>query len=64
MPVIQITMIEGRTQDQKSAMYREVTDAVQRTLGSPPESVRIIVNEVPRTHFAVAGIAKSESSKT
>lgn len=59
MPILNITLIEGRTQAQKDAMYREVTDAVVRSLGAPAESVRIIVNEIPAGDFAAAGVSKA-----
>ncbi|UKJ76550.1 2-hydroxymuconate tautomerase [Azospirillum brasilense] len=62
MPIVNITLIKGRPQDKKAAMYREVTDAIHRTLGAPRESVRIILNEVEPQHFAVAGEAKTGPS--
>lgn len=61
MPVIDITLLEGRSPDKKRALIKEVTDATVRTLETPPESVRVILREVPPTHFAVAGVPKSES---
>lgn len=62
MPVIQITLVAGRSMEQKKKLYREVTDAVHRTLGTPPEGIRIILNEVPPAHFAVAGEPKTGPS--
>ncbi|MBR27963.1 MAG: 2-hydroxymuconate tautomerase [Rhodobacteraceae bacterium] len=61
MPILNITLIEGRSQAQKDAMYREVTDAVCRSLGAPAESVRIIVNEIPAGDFAAAGVSKASA---
>lgn len=63
MPILNITLIEGRTDEQKAAMYMEVTQALQRTLGVPAESVGIIINEIPAKHFAKAGIAKTGPSQ-
>lgn len=62
MPIINMTLIEGRSDERKRAMYRAVTEAVHETLGAPKESVRIIVNEVPPADFAVAGEPKSGPS--
>ena len=62
MPIIQITLVAGRSDEQKAAMYKEVTEAVHRTLGAPRENVRIMLNEVPAKHFAVAGVAKTGPS--
>lgn len=62
MPIINMTLIEGRSDERKRAMYRAVTEAVHETLGAPKESIRIIVNEVPPTDFAIAGEPKSGPS--
>ncbi len=58
MPIIEITLIEGRTQDQKQALAKKVTDAVEESLGAPRDTVRIILREVPKHHFAVGGVFK------
>ncbi len=58
MPIIDITILEGRTHEQKSALITEVTGAAVRTLGAPPQSVRVIIREIQPSHFAVAGVPK------
>lgn len=35
MPVAQINILEGRSDEQKEALIREVTDALCRSLGAP-----------------------------
>lgn len=62
MPIVNITLIEGRSDEQIGAMYREVTDAIHRSIGAPRDSVRIMLNEIPARHFAVAGVAKTGPS--
>ncbi|MED5432789.1 MAG: tautomerase family protein, partial [Pseudomonadota bacterium] len=39
MPVAQINILEGRTDEQKEMLIHEVTDAIVRSLGAPVESV-------------------------
>lgn len=58
MPIVEITMVEGRTPDQKKALLRSVTDAITGSLGVPGGNVRIILREIPTAHFAVGGEAK------
>ena len=58
MPIIDITILEGRTDEQKSALITEVTDATVRALGAPPQSIRVIIREIQPAHFAVAGVPK------
>lgn len=55
MPIAQINMMEGRTDEQKEALIQEVTDAIVRALDAPEESVRVLINEMPKQHFGIAG---------
>ena len=55
MPIINIMLVEGRTQDDKQNLVRAITDAVHNSIGTPKENVRIIINETPANHFAVGG---------
>ena len=61
MPIITISLVEGRTAERKSALLREVTDAVARVLEAPPESIRVLLAEIPAAHWAVGGVAMSET---
>ncbi len=60
MPVVIINMLEGRTKKMKRDLIRKVTDAVVESLGVSPDSVRVIINEVPKENFAVAGLLIEE----
>ncbi len=55
MPIAQINILDGRTDEQKEALIHEVTDAIVRSLDAPVESVRVIINEMPKQHFGIAG---------
>lgn len=55
MPIAQINIVEGRTDAQKELLIREVSDAITRALDAPLESVRVIINEMPKQHFGIAG---------
>lgn len=61
MPVIRVEMFTGRTPEQKSAMVRDVTDAFVRTAGGTPESVHVVITEVDKSDWAVAGKLVSEA---
>ncbi len=60
MPIIQITMLEGRDQETIEQCIRNVAHTVHESLGAPLPSIRVIVNEVPKNHFAVGDKLKSE----
>lgn len=60
MPLVEVTMVEGRTPDQIRALISALTDAVVGSVGAPRESVRVVVREVPLTHFAAGDVTIAE----
>ncbi|HEV7420791.1 MAG TPA: tautomerase family protein [Mycobacterium sp.] len=60
MPLIEVTIAEGRSADQIRTMMREVHNAVLRTVDTRTEHIRVIVREVPRTHWATGDLTLSE----
>jgi 4-oxalocrotonate tautomerase len=55
MPVIRIDMIEGRTQEQKRKIVKEITETMIRIAGTKPEDVRIIIVDHSRGNLAASG---------
>ncbi|BBB28632.1 4-oxalocrotonate tautomerase [Neptunomonas japonica] len=55
MPIVQVNMLEGRTDEQKEALIREITEAMVRSISAPRESVRVMINEMPKQHFGIGG---------
>ena len=53
-------MLEGRTDEQKRALCEKVTQAVSETVGAPIENVTVFIEEMPKSHYAVAGILFSD----
>lgn len=60
MPLIQATIIAGRTPEQKRAFFEKVTAVAVETLGVKAEQVRVVINEVPAEHWAIGGISKAD----
>lgn len=56
MPIVKIDMLDGRSEEMKLSLIREVTDAVARTLNVEKEEVDIIINEVKRKDWAKGGV--------
>lgn len=55
MPIIEVTMVEGRSPEKKEALIRALTDAAEQSIGAPRQSIRVLIREIPDAHFAVAG---------
>lgn len=65
MPMLQVSILEGRTPDQKEELIRRLTETVTETLSVKPESVRVLVQEMPKTNWGIAGqsVAKRDGGK-
>ncbi|KWX22652.1 tautomerase family protein [Mycolicibacterium wolinskyi] len=60
MPNVEVTIAQGRSPEQIRAMMHEVHEAVLRTVDTQPEHIRVIVREVPRTHWATGDLTIAE----
>lgn len=60
MPVCQIHLLEGRTVEQKRDLIAKVTEAICSAVGAKPEGVRVILTEMPKEHFGIAGKSVGE----
>lgn len=55
MPIAIINLMEGRDDAKKALLIEKVTEAICDSIGAPIETVRVILNEVPKTQFGIAG---------
>ncbi|MCG4455993.1 2-hydroxymuconate tautomerase [compost metagenome] len=55
MPIAQLYILEGRSDEQKETLIREVSEAMSRSLDAPIERVRVIITEMPKNHFGIGG---------
>jgi len=64
MPIVEVTLIEGRSFEKKKKMVEAVTNAIVSSLDAPREAVRVIIREVPSWHFAAGGELKGVPPET
>lgn len=55
MPLAQIQIMEGRSEEQKRAVIEKVTAALVEAVGVPIDTVRVIITEVPKAHWGIGG---------
>jgi 4-oxalocrotonate tautomerase len=55
MPFVDVTLVEGRSPQELRGLITALTDAVVASLGTSPDSVRVVLRELPATHWAAAG---------
>ena len=54
MPVINIDMWSGRSEEQKKDIIEKVTDAIVESCGCPKMAVTVVINEIPKENWGTA----------
>lgn len=55
MPIAQIYIMEGRSDEKKEQLIEKITDAMVEALDAPRDVVRVIITEMPKQHFGIGG---------
>jgi 4-oxalocrotonate tautomerase len=55
MPIVQITLLQGRTADQKQKIAQRITDALVEEAGARREGIIVAFNEVSKESYASGG---------
>jgi 4-oxalocrotonate tautomerase len=55
MPLLLVKIMEGRPPEKVEALIAALTEATVETLGAPRESIRVLVEEVPKSHWGIGG---------
>ncbi|WP_306439172.1 MULTISPECIES: tautomerase family protein [Pandoraea] len=55
VPIVQVVLIAGRTDEQKTRLIAGLTDSVVTVLGVGAESVRVFIKDIPNTEFGIGG---------
>lgn len=59
MPFVSVTMLAGRSVEQKHALIAAVTAAVASSLDTPADRVRIAIHEVSGDEWGIGGVPYS-----
>lgn len=60
MPFIDVTVGQGRSPEQLRDLMHELTEAAHRALGAPIVNIRVVVREVPLTHWSAGDVTIAE----
>lgn len=55
MPLIQVNIIEGRSDEKKEKLIEALSKTTSEVLEAPLETVRVMINELPDNHWGIAG---------
>ena len=60
VPLVNISIMEGRSPEKIEALIKNVTETVSATLDAPKQNVRVLITEMPKTHWeSVVRVPKS-----
>jgi len=62
MPLVKIDMWEGRSEETKEKLIRDVSDTVARTLDVSLDHVTVILYDVPKSNWGLKGVPCSKMS--
>ena len=60
MPLIEVTLAEGRSPQQLRTLMSSLTHAAAEAVGAPIESIRVVIREIPPTHWAAGDVTIAE----
>ena len=63
MPMAFVSIREGRPPESIRTMISAVTRAIAESLDAPPSSIRVVVTEVPLTHWAAGDVTLAEKQE-
>lgn len=55
MPIIRVEMLEGRSPETKERLIAALTADAAEILEVKPEQVRVLLYELPKTHWGLGG---------
>lgn len=56
MLVLKVSMMEGRSVEQREQLIRRLSESAARNLGWALEDIRVIIYEIPREDWGIAGL--------
>lgn len=63
MPLVQVTMLQGRTVEQKRKLAQRITDAMVEEAGARREAVVVTFVEVSKESYASGGMLIIDKNK-
>jgi 4-oxalocrotonate tautomerase len=60
VPLVEVTLVEGRSAEQLRRLITKLTDAVTEAVAAPRANVRVVLREVPATHWAAGDVTIAE----
>jgi 4-oxalocrotonate tautomerase len=56
MPVVRVSMYDGRSLDQKRELVKGITEVVSKVTGVKPEGIHVVIDEIKRENWSIGGL--------
>ncbi|MGA3196058.1 MAG: 2-hydroxymuconate tautomerase [Terriglobales bacterium] len=63
MPLVQVTMLQGRTADQKRRIAKRITDAMVEEAGAKREVIVVTFVELSKESYASGGVLMADKQQ-
>lgn len=63
MPIVRVEMLPGRTQEQKDAIVKGITEVMVKEAKTTAEGTHVLIYEVSADNWSVAGTMQSKRRK-
>lgn len=60
MPIARISIMQGRSPEEIAVLIDAVTEAIHHSLQAPHANIRVLVDEVPLSHWGIRGKTAAE----
>ena len=60
MPFVRVSMLSGRTREQKAELAKAITEAVVSIAKAPADGTTVVFEDIPSESWAVAGVLLSD----
>ncbi|HCA7427678.1 TPA: 2-hydroxymuconate tautomerase family protein [Staphylococcus pseudintermedius] len=60
MPIVTVQLLEGRSDEQLKNLVKEVTNAVESTTNADRSAISVVIQEMKKEYYGVAGVRKSD----
>jgi len=64
MPLIEVTLVEGRSPEQLRALGEALTAAAEQAVGAKRESIRVVLTECRAEHWFIGGDSMAHLRET
>ena len=60
MPLVHVHLRQGRSIEHKRKLVAAMTEAIVKSLSVKPEGVRIVLHEMAKENYAIAGVLDAD----